>query len=79
VEVSEYAVLITDAWQHKDLGQILTTYCIEIALQAGIKRVVAETTKDNKPMISVFKKLGFKVNYNEDTTVSVSRDLVVNG
>lgn len=78
VEVSEYAVLITDAWQHKDLGQILTTYCIEIALQAGIKRVVAETTKDNKPMISVFKKLGFKVNYNEDTTVSVARDLVEN-
>jgi len=77
VEISEYAVLITDAWQHKDLGQILTTYCIEIAQQAGIKRVVAETTKDNKPMITVFKKLGFKVNYNEDTTVSVSRELVI--
>jgi acetyltransferase len=76
IEISEYAVLITDAWQHKDLGQILTSYCIEIAQQSGIKRVVAETTKDNKSMITVFKKLGFKVNYNEDTTVSVSRDLV---
>ena len=77
VEVSEYAVLITDAWQHKDLGQILTNYCIEIARYSGIKRIAAETTKDNKSMIAVFKKLGFKVNFNDDTTVSVSKDLMV--
>ncbi len=77
VEVSEYAVLITDAWQHKDLGQILTNYCIEIAQHTGIKRIAAETTKDNKSMIAVFKKLGFKVNFNDDTTVSVSKDLKV--
>jgi acetyltransferase len=75
VEITEYAVLITDAWQHKDLGQILTSYCIEIAQNSGIKRIAAETTKDNKPMIAVFKKLGFTVNFNEDTTVSVYRDL----
>ncbi len=78
VEVSEYAVLVTDAWQHKDMGQILTNYCIEIAMHAGIKRIAAETTKDNKSMIAVFKKLGFKVNFNDDTTVSVSKDLTVN-
>ncbi|MCD4682900.1 MAG: bifunctional acetate--CoA ligase family protein/GNAT family N-acetyltransferase [Bacteroidales bacterium] len=75
VEVAEYAVLITDAWQHKDLGQILTNYCLEIAQHTGIKRVAAETTKDNKAMIAVFKKLGFKVNFNDDTTVSVAKDL----
>jgi acetyltransferase len=77
VEVLEYAVLVTDAWQHKDMGQILTNYCIEIARSAGIKRIAAETTKDNKSMIAVFKKLGFKVNFNDDTTVSVSKDLTV--
>ncbi|MEZ5199215.1 MAG: GNAT family N-acetyltransferase [Bacteroidales bacterium] len=75
VEVTEYAVLITDAWQQRDLGQILTSYCLEIAEQAGIKKVAAETTKDNKAMIAVFKKLGFKVSYNEDTTVSVAKEL----
>jgi len=77
VEITEYAVLITDAWQQRDLGQILTSYCLEIAEQDGIKRVVAETTKDNKAMISVFKKMGFTVNYNEDTTVSVAKDMTV--
>ena len=40
---------------------------------SDLKRVVAETTKDNQAMITVFKKLGFDVNYNQDTTVSISK------
>jgi acetyltransferase len=76
VETVEYAILITDAWQRKDLGKILTQYCLEIAKANGLKRIFAETTKDNKPMISVFKKLGFEVHYDEDTNVSVSKMLV---
>lgn len=76
LENVEYAVLITDAWQRKDLGKILTQYCTEIAKINEFKRIFAETTKDNKPMISVFKKLGFTVTFNSDTTVSVSKDLI---
>jgi acetyltransferase len=75
VETVEYAVLITDAWQRKDLGRILTEYCLEIAEINDLKRMVAETTLDNKPMIAVFKKLDFKVHFNADNTVSVSKDL----
>ncbi|MCB2219961.1 MAG: GNAT family N-acetyltransferase [Bacteroidetes bacterium] len=75
VVIAEYAVLITDAWQHKDLGQILTSFCVDIARQSGIRKVSAETTKDNKAMIAVFKKLGFKVFFNEDTTVTVAKEL----
>lgn len=75
LEVMEYAVLITDAWQKKELGFTLTNYCLEIAKMRGIKRLAAETTKDNKPMISVFRKLNFKIRFNEDTTVSVSKDI----
>lgn len=75
VETVEYAILITDAWQRKDLGKILTQYCLDIAKANNLKRIFAETTKDNKPMISVFKKLGFKVHFDEDTNVSVSKDL----
>ncbi|MCF6341440.1 MAG: GNAT family N-acetyltransferase, partial [Bacteroidales bacterium] len=75
LEIAEYAVLITDAWQHKDLGKILTQYCEEIARMAGVKRLVAETTSDNKAMISVFRKIDFKVFFNEDGTVTCSKDL----
>jgi acetyltransferase len=75
-ETVEYAVLIADAWQKKELGTLLTEYCVEIARQWHLKRVAAETTKDNQAMISVFKKLGFTVTFNQDTGVSVAMDLV---
>lgn len=75
VVTAEYAVLVTDEWQHNELGKILTEYCVEIAGIAGIKRVSAETTSDNKAMITVFRKLHFKVHFNEDTTVTVFKDL----
>lgn len=72
---AEYAVLITDEWQKRDLGQILTDYCVEIAKSSGIKKVSAETTQDNKPMIAVFRKIGFEVFFNDDSTVTVSKVL----
>lgn len=75
VEVMEYAILITDTWQKKELGFTLTNYCLDIAKGRGIKKLAAETTRDNKPMISVFRKLNFKIRFNEDTTVSVTKDL----
>ena len=75
LEIVEYAVLITDAWQRKDLGKILTEYCVEIARMNNFKKVFAETTKDNKAMIAVFKKLGFTVEFDEDTNVSVFKEL----
>ena len=77
VEVMEFAILITDAWQKKELGFTITNYCMEIAKMRGIKILAAETTKDNKPMISVFRKLNFKIRFNEDTTVSVSKDISI--
>jgi acetyltransferase len=75
VEVMEYAILIIDAWQQKELGHIMTEYCLKIAKSRDIKRLAAETTKDNKPMIAVFRKLNFKIRFNEDTTVTVTKDL----
>jgi acetyltransferase len=75
IEIMEYAILITDKWQKKELGFLITEYCIGIAKNKGIKRLVAETTKNNKPMIAVFRKLNFKIQFNEDTTVSVHKFL----
>ncbi|MBI9039356.1 MAG: bifunctional acetate--CoA ligase family protein/GNAT family N-acetyltransferase [Bacteroidales bacterium] len=74
-ETVEYAVLITDSWQHKDLGKILTEYCINIASKWNLQRIVAQTTKDNQAMISVFRKLGFKLTFSTDSSVEVSKQL----
>ncbi|MCK4361578.1 MAG: GNAT family N-acetyltransferase, partial [Bacteroidales bacterium] len=75
LESVEYAVLITDKYQKKDLGSILTEYCMEVSKKWNIKRMVAETTADNKPMIAVFRKLDFKIHFNSDSSVSVSKEL----
>jgi acetyltransferase len=74
-EVAEYAVLVIDEYQKKELGTILTKYCTEIAADNKLKRIVAYTTRDNQPMIQVFKKIGFKTEFSEDNIVTVSKDL----
>ena len=76
-ETVEYAILVPDAWQQKDLGNILTDYCLEIAGKWNLKKFVAQTTTDNKRMISVFQKRGFKISINsQDSTVDVEKELV---
>jgi acetyltransferase len=72
-ESVEYAVLIADAWQQKDLGKILTEYCLEIAGKWNLRMVTAVTTTNNSPMIAVFQKLGFEITYSSDSTVEVSK------
>jgi acetyltransferase len=71
----EYAVLIADAWQKKELGSILTDYCLEIAKKWHLKRIVAQTTTDNSRMISVFRKRGFQINIANDSTVDVVKEI----
>jgi acetyltransferase len=75
-ETVEYAVLITDAWQKKELGSMLTDYCLDIARKWNLKRIVAQATTDNAPMISVFQKRGFKITYQDgDSTVDVEKEI----
>jgi acetyltransferase len=74
-ETVEYAILIPDAWQQKDLGNIITDFCMEVALGRKFKKIVAQTTTDNKRMISVFQKRGFEIIINnQDSTVDVFMD-----
>ncbi len=70
----EYAILIADAWQNRDLGHHLTEYCLEVAGKWKLKRMVAQTTADNSRMIALFRKHQFEM-YTEDETVFVSKAL----
>ena len=75
-ETVEYAVLITDAWQKRELGSMITDHCLEISGKWNLKRIVAQTTTENRPMISVFEKRGFTITYNEkDSTVDVVKEI----
>jgi acetyltransferase len=75
-ESVEYAILIADAWQQKDLGNIITDFCLDIAASWKLKKIIAQTTTDNNRMIAVFRKRGFKVQINnQDATVDVIKYL----
>jgi acetyltransferase len=75
-EIVEYAILIIDAYQQKDLGNIITDFCMEIAKKWTLKKIIAQTTSDNKRMISVFRKRGFTIKTDpSDTTVEVEKEL----
>jgi acetyltransferase len=60
---AEYAVFVADPWQNNGLGGTLTDYCLEIAQNWGIKKVVAETTPDNIRMLTIFQRRGFQLDY----------------
>lgn len=74
-ETVEYAVLITDAWQNKELGSMLTDYCLEIAKKWNLRKLVAQTTTDNTRMIRMFEKRGFSIFHDADETVEVIKEL----
>lgn len=75
-ETAEYAVLVADAWQNRDLGGILTDYCFEIAKRWKVKKMVAQTTTDNSRMIAVFQKRNFEIEIDYSSTlVEVSKEI----
>ena len=57
----EFAVVVTDQWQHKGLGTELTKRLIQIAKNEKLDRLVAYTLRENKEMQQMCKKIGFKV------------------
>jgi len=75
-DAAEYAVIVVDRWHGHGLGGLLTDYCCDVAKRWGVKRVVAETSKDNARMLETFRKRGFHLNdEQEEDVVLVSKQL----
>ena len=71
---AEYAVIVADHWQGQGLGGMLTDFCLDVADMWGVSKVVAETSKDNKRMLSTFRNRGFEMNEEaEEDVVLVSK------
>jgi len=71
-QTAEYAVIVTDRWQGRGLGGILTDYCLELAKTWGVKRVVAEISKDNSRMLATFRNRGFEVSVPVELDVALA-------
>jgi acetyltransferase len=75
-EAAEYGVIVADQWQGRGLGSLLTDYCLEVAKRWDLKRIVAETTKDNTRARALFRNRGFAIDDSQEgDAVLVSKDL----
>ena len=75
-EDAEYAIIVADRWHGHGLGGTLTDYCLEVAKKWGVKRVVAETSKDNHRMLATFRNRGFELDEDrEEDVVFASKSL----
>lgn len=75
-ETVEYAILICDKWQNRELGSKLTDYCLDISGRWGPKKIVAQTTRDNHRIISMFEKRGFNIRYSgSSSTVYIEKSV----
>lgn len=76
LETVEYAVLVSDRWQNRGLGGMLTDVCLEIAREWGMKKVYAQTTTDNPRMVHLFENREFKVDHSPGgAVVDVEKEL----
>jgi len=58
---AEFAVIVSDPWQRKTLGHLLSEMSVGLARHWGIHSVVSETMQENHAMIKVLKRCAFKV------------------
>jgi acetyltransferase len=64
---------VTDAWQGKGVGGLLTDACVEIGREWGLATIVAETTPDNSRMIETFRRRGFAIEHDLEAGVVMVR------
>ena len=66
---AEFGILVTDAWQGKGLGNLLTAYCLKNLDRTQIREVYAVTSSTNTRMIRVFRRYGFDLRPADDPTI----------
>ena len=75
-EVAEYALIVVDRWHGQGLGGLMTDYCIDLARKWGVKKIVAETSRDNSRMLATFRNRGFVLSdQQEQDVVLASREI----
>ena len=58
---AEYAIAVRSDWHRRGVGYALLNRLIAIARQCGIGELVGEVLRDNRPMLTMCRELGFAV------------------
>ena len=67
---AEFAIVIADSWQGRGIGKRLLAKLIDIARQRSLKRLYGDILATNRPMLELVRKLGFKLERQEDPTLT---------
>lgn len=74
---AEMALMVTDSWQGRGIGSMLTRHLIKLAGDAGLKQLTAEVLPENATMLSVFGNCGFKaVSSHDPQTVHLALNVI---
>jgi acetyltransferase len=73
---AEFAILISDEYQHQGLGTELLSRLVAIGRREGVKRIIADILPDNAAMIRVSEQVGFICRYSAEDGV-VKAELVL--
>ncbi|MCK5562703.1 GNAT family N-acetyltransferase, partial [Candidatus Bathyarchaeota archaeon] len=68
-KTGEIAFIVRDNWQGLGLGAKLVDYVIEIAVEMGIKKIIAIIMNENHRAIKLVEKMGFEFKQQNDGTV----------
>jgi acetyltransferase len=74
--VAEFALVVGDAWQGQGLGRHLLECLLAAARQRGVRRLEGQILSENRPMLSLVTKLGFRPVSSEEGVVVVGLDLL---
>lgn len=74
-ETCEFAVTVSDEWQHKGLGTLLMQHLINSAVERGIKSMYSIDAADNEHMHELAAHLGFKRAHDPDDATLVVHSL----
>lgn len=69
---AEFAIIVSDQWQKRTLGRMLSELSIAFAKQIGISNVFSETLRENHAIIKVLKRCQFKVESKEGNMFTLS-------
>lgn len=63
---AEFAVVVSDAWQGRGLGERLMRRLISAASGHGLQSLTGMTLSTNRPMLTLARKLGFTTQLDRD-------------
>ncbi len=69
---AEFALVVSDAYQHVSLGSELMARLVDIAKEENLKRVIGQINADNVPMLTICQRLGFRFDGSSEGAIRMA-------